>query len=159
MCASQVIPTVEPTMPLKKQRNPHMTRSWVARLLAWLACFGFLGTAGLHSTGYGSVSRLAADVPGVMGQVMPALWLIFSIDLAVLGLIVGVLAFRKNDVARPILVIAAACPLSAAGLQIRFIGFIPPTALLICLGALAVVAAATWPPGTAPRTVDPARDG
>jgi hypothetical protein len=89
---------------------------------------------------------------------MPALWLIFSVDLAVLGMIVGVLAFRKNDLARPILLIAAACPLAAAGLQIRFIGFIPPTALLIGLGALAVVAAATWPPGAGPRTVDPARD-
>jgi len=136
-----------------------MTRSRVARLLAGLACFGFLGTAALHSTGYGSVSRLAADVPGVMGQVMPALWLVFSVDLTVLGLIVGVLTVRQSDVARPILVIAAACPLAAAGLQIRFIGFIPPTALLIGLGALALVGAATWPPGAGSRTLNAGRDG
>jgi hypothetical protein len=133
-----------------------MTRSRVARLLAWLASFGFLGTAVLHSTGYGAVSRLAPEVPGVMGQVTPALWIVFSVDLAVLGLIVGVLASRKNDVARAILVIAAVCPLAAAGLQIRFIGFIPPTALLIGLGVLAVAAAAAWPPGAGPRTNDAA---
>jgi hypothetical protein len=123
-----------------------MTRGRVARLLTGLAALGFLGTAGLHSTGYDSIVRLASDVPGVMGQVMPALWLVFSFDLTVLGLIVGVLALRPGDVARPILMIAALCPLGAAGLQIRFIGFVPPTALLITLGVLTLASAATWPP-------------
>lgn len=92
-----------------------------------VAALGFLGTAALHSTGYDSIVRLAKDVPGMLGQVMPALWLAFSFDLTVLGLILGVLTLRPADVARPILVIAALCPLAVAGLQMKFIGFIPPT--------------------------------
>jgi hypothetical protein len=42
-----------------------------------------------------------------------------------------------------ILVIAAICPLAAAGLQIRFLGFIGPTAILLGVGILTLVAAAT----------------
>ncbi len=123
-----------------------MKRGQAARLLTGLAALCFLGTAGLHSTGYDSIVRLASDVPGMMGQVMPALWLVFSFDLTILGLIVGAQAIRPADVARPILMIAALCPLAAAGLQVGFIGFVPPTALLIALGVLTLACAATWPP-------------
>jgi len=122
-----------------------MKRERVARYLTGLACLGFLGTAALHSTGYGSVVRQAKDVPGIMGDVMPALWLAFSLDLTVIGAIVGVVALRPRDVARPILVIAALCPLSAAGLQLRFIGFVPPTGILLFLGILTCLGAAAWP--------------
>jgi hypothetical protein len=80
-----------------------------------------------------------------MGDVMPALWLVFSSDLVVLGLIVGALALRPSEVARPILTIAALCPIIAAGLQLWFIGFVPPTALLIALGVLTLLSAASWP--------------
>ena len=123
-----------------------MTRGQAARLTAGAAAIGFLGTAMLHSTGYDSIARLTKQVPGVWSQVMPALWLAFSIDLTVLGLIVGVLALRPSDVARPILVIVALCPLCAAGLQLKFIGFVPPTGFLLALGILTCAAAAAWPP-------------
>jgi len=123
-----------------------MTRDRAARWLTGVAALGFLGTAALHSTGYASIVRLAKDTPGALGQVMPALWLAFSFDLTVLGLILGVLTLRPADVARPILVIAALCPLAAAGLQMKFIGFIPPTGLLIALGVLAWASAAMRPP-------------
>ena len=123
-----------------------MTRDRGARLLAGLAAFGFLGTAALHSTGYDSIVHMAKNVPGFLGHVMPALWLAFSLDLTVLGLIVGILALRPADVGRPILVIAALCPLAAAGLQLKFIGFIPPTGLLIALGVLTWASAAMWSP-------------
>ena len=122
-----------------------MTRNRVARLLTGLAGLGFVGTAALHSTGYDSIVRLAKDVPGVMGEVMPALWLAFSFDLTVLGLIVGILAIRPAQVARPILVVAALCPFGAAGLQLQYIGFVPPTAILIALGVLTWAGAAVWP--------------
>ena len=123
-----------------------MTRHRRARLLTGLSALGFLGTAWLHSTGYDSVVRVASDVPGMMGQIMPGLWLIFSFDLTTLGLILGVLALRPAEVARPILVIAALCPLAAAGLQVRFIGFVPPTALLLSVGVLTLLSAVAWPP-------------
>ena len=75
------------------------------------------------------------------------LWLAFSFDLAVLGLIIGVLVARPRDVARPILVIAALCPFSAAGLQLSFIGFVPPTAILIVLGVVTWAGAVVWSGG------------
>lgn len=124
-----------------------MTRDQVGRLLAAVACLGFLGTAGLHSTGYDSAVRLGNEVPGVMGEAIPMLWLGFSFDLAVLGLIIGVLVARPRDVARPILAIAALCPFSAAGLQLAFIGFVPPTAILIVLGVVTWAGAVVWSGG------------
>ena len=132
-----------------------MTRTGKARLLTGLAGLGFLFTAGLHSTGYDSVARVADDVPGMIGRIMPGLWLAFSFDLTVLGLILGVLAIWPSRVARPILVIAAASPLAAAGLQLRLVGFIPPTGLLTGLGLLTMVAAATWPASGGSRTGAP----
>jgi hypothetical protein len=119
-----------------------MTRRKIGSILAGVACLGFLATAWLHSTGYSSVTELAADVPSRLGAVMPALWLMFSFDLVILGLIVGVVAYRPSATARAILWIAALAPLAAAGLQLRFLGFIPPTAILITLGALTLAAGA-----------------
>jgi hypothetical protein len=123
-----------------------MTRHQVGRIVAGLAAVGFLGTAGLHSTGYDSVSQLATEITSDLGLVMPALWLIFSLDLAVIGLIVAAVAYRPAPPGRPILVIAAACPLGAAALQLRFIGFVFPTAILLAVGALTLTAAAVLAP-------------
>ena len=122
------------------------TRASRARLLAGLSSLGFLGTALVHSSGYASIARLAHDVPGPMGRLMPGLWLIFSMDLTVLGLILAAVVLRPGDAARPVLVIAALCPLAAAGLQLWFIGFVPPTALLLALGALTLISGIAWPP-------------
>ncbi len=123
-----------------------MTRVQSARFLTGVSSLGFVGIAALHSTGYDSITRVSRDLPAPMGDVMPVLWLVFSSDLVVLGLIVGALALRPTDMARPILAIAAICPLVAAGLQLWSIGFVPPTALLIALGVLTLVSAANWPP-------------
>lgn len=123
-----------------------MTRHRAATILTGVAAAGFLGTAALHGTGYDSVSALAAEVPSELGPVMPALWLIFSFDLVILGLIVGLVAYRPAPIGRLILVIAALSPLGAAGLQLRFIGFVPPTAILLGLSAVTLAAAAVLPP-------------
>lgn len=123
-----------------------MTRRKIGSILAAVACLGFLATAWLHSTGYSSVCELAADVPSDLGAVMPALWLMFSFDLIVLGLIVGVIAWRPPRTARIILCLAALAPLAAAGLQLRFLEFIPPTAILITLGGLTLAAGALLGP-------------
>lgn len=72
-----------------RDRYQNMTRDRGARLLAGVAALGFLGTAVLHSTGYQSIVHVAKDVPGTLGQIMPSLWLVFSIDLTVLGVVVG----------------------------------------------------------------------
>lgn len=119
-----------------------MTRRSVGRGIAGVAAAGFLATAWLHSTGYDSVTELAGTGPPDLEMLMPALWLSFSFDLVVVGLIVAAIAWRPSAAGRAVLAIAALAPLAAAGLQLRFIGFIPPTAILIALGGITLTAAA-----------------
>lgn len=119
-----------------------------ARLARWLtsvAALGFGGTAALHATGYDWVTRESVRVAGFLGRVLPALWLAFSVDMVLLGLILAVVALRPSRTARPIILIAALCPLSAAALQLCFVGFIPPTGVLLGVGVLTLVSAAAWP--------------
>lgn len=127
-----------------------MTRRKTGSILAGVGCLGFLATAWLHSTGYDSVSEAAADMPSDLGALMPALWLMFSFDLVFFGLIVGVIAYRPPATARIILWIAALAPLATAGLQLRFLGVIPPTAILIVLGAITFAAGAFLGPRSLP---------
>ncbi len=122
-----------------------MTRQRAGSILSGISAAGFLGTALLHSTGYDSVTRLAEQAPAELRAMAPALWLVFSFDLVVLGLIVAVFAIRPSSVGRIVLVLAALCPLSAAVLQLRFFGFIPPTAILLAVGGLTLIAAAVLP--------------
>ncbi|MDH3455471.1 MAG: hypothetical protein OER90_01400 [Gemmatimonadota bacterium] len=111
-------------------------------IVAAVAAVGFLGTAALHSTGYGTVVELAAEVPSDLAPVIPALWLAFSLDLAVVGLIVAVVAWRQPRGSPAILLLAALQPLGAAILQLTSIGFVPPTAILLILALITIIAAA-----------------
>jgi len=124
-----------------------MTRQRAGSIVAALAAVGFIATAALHSTGYNSVTRLAMQSPTEFHALVPALWLAFAFDLTVVGLIVGVVALRPSTTGRLILAIAAACPISAAGLQLWFLGFIPPTGILLGVGGLTLVAAGVLPRG------------
>lgn len=119
-----------------------MTRSRIGSVVAGIAAIGYLGTALLHSTGYRSVAELAAEVPSDLGPLMPALWLAFSLDLAVVGVIVGVVAWSRPRVGSLILVISSFQPVGAASLQLRYIGFVPPTAILLAVAAVTLAAAA-----------------
>jgi hypothetical protein len=129
-----------------------MNRRQIGTLLTAVAGASFLATAALHTTGYGSVTGLAAQSQADLQQVVPALWLVFAFNLAVVGLIVLVVAFRPTAPGRLILVIAAFCPFGAAGLQLWFLGFIPPTAILLAVGGLTLVAAAALPKVSVPPT-------
>ena len=120
-----------------------MNRRQIGSVLAGIAAVGFLATAALHATGYGFVTQLAEQAPAELRPLIPALWLVFSIDLIVLGLIVAVVARRPTAGGWLILVIAAICPLAAAGLQIRFLGFVGPTAILLGVGVVTLIAAVT----------------
>lgn len=127
-----------------------MTRERTARTLTGLTALGFLATAGIHASGYDAITVMASAVGGSLGALIPALWIAFSFDLTVLGLIVVVLTLRPRECASPILLIAGLAPFSAAGLQLHSIGFVPPTALLLALGALSWASAVSWrrvPPG------------
>ena len=123
-----------------------MNRKRVGSILAVLASLGFFATAVLHGTGYNSVTKLAKLAPTDLQALVPALWIAFGFNLAIVGLIVGVVALRPGNAARLILVIAAICPVGAAGLQIWFLGFIAPTGILLGVGGLTLIASAALPP-------------
>ncbi len=78
-----------------------MTRRRAGSLLTALTAFGFFATAALHGSGYASVTRLAAEGSPELGLLVPALWLVFSLDLMVLGMIVAALAPGTPDDAAP----------------------------------------------------------
>ncbi len=138
-----------PVCPLEE--SPTMTRQRAGSIIAAFASVGLIATAALHSTGYNSVAQLALQAPTELHALVPALWLAFALDLAVVGLIVGVVAFRPTTSGRLILVIAAVSPLGAAGLQLWFLGFIPPTGILLGVGGLALLAAGVLPRGVGQR--------
>ena len=122
-----------------------MTRQRLGGVLTGIAAAGFLATAAFHTTGYSSVVNAAALAPGRVRALLPMLWLVISFDFAVLGMIVAVVAFRPEGPARSILSVAALSPFAAAGLQIRFFGFILPTAILIVVGVLTLICAIVLP--------------
>jgi hypothetical protein len=111
-------------------------------IVAAVAAVGFLGTAALHGTGYDTIVELAAEVPSDLAPVIPALWLAFSLDLAIVGLIVAVVAWRRPRGGPAILILAAMQPLGVAILQLSSIGFVPPTAILLTLALITIVAGA-----------------
>jgi hypothetical protein len=113
-----------------------MTRYKVARGLTWLSAAGFFIAAMLHTSGYQSVTLLAQQGPSGLGGLISALWLAFSAAMITLGLIVAILAREHVGGARAILILAACFPLATAALQLRFLGFIPPVAIL---GTIALV--------------------
>lgn len=88
----------------------NMTRQKTGSIIAGIAAMAFLGTAVLHSTGFDSISQLSEQAPTDLRAVAPALWLTFSFDLSVLGLIVAIIAFRPNIPRRLVMVVASLCP-------------------------------------------------
>jgi hypothetical protein len=113
-----------------------MTRHRFARALTELSAVGFFIAAMLHTSGYQSVTLLAQQGPSGLGGLVSALWLAFSAAMITLGLIVAILARGQVGGARAILVLVACFPLATAALQLRFLGFIPPVAIL---GTIALV--------------------
>ncbi len=121
------------------------TRRKIASVLTAIAAVGFAATAALHSTGLDSVVGLAGRGPSELRALAPALWIMFSIDLLVLSLILGAMAIWPSAKSRFVVAFAGLCPLGAAVLQLVYIGFIPPTAILLGIAALSFVAAALDP--------------
>lgn len=123
-----------------------MTRQRAGSAITGVAAIGFWGAAALHSSGYSSVVRASAQAPEMVRALLPLLWLAIAFDLAVLGLIVAVVALRPAGPARIILAAASICPFADAGLQVRFLGFIPPTSILIGVGVVTLIGAMVLPP-------------
>lgn len=113
-----------------------MNRQKIARGLTALSAAGFFVAAVLHTSGYQSVAFLAQQGPTGLGALVSALWLAFSAAMITLGLIVAILARGQVAEARAILVLAACFPLATAALQLRFLGFIPPVAILATIALI-----------------------
>lgn len=119
-----------------------MNRHRAGRILASVAACVSWATAAFHTTGLRSIETLAQQASPALRTAVPALWLAFGIDLAVIGLIVAAVAARPDRSGPLILAFAALGPLSGATLQIVYLGFVPPTALLFAVGVLTLAAAA-----------------
>jgi hypothetical protein len=107
---------------------------WTARVGVGL----LMGTAIFHLSAYDSV---VGRSPGDTQPLIGAAWIAGGASLVLAGLLV-VVATPVFVVRRAaFLLIAALTPLSIAILQILYLGFIPPTGLLL-LDAAAVIASA-----------------
>jgi hypothetical protein len=116
-------------------------RKRLGSILGTASAVGFLATAGLHGTGYAAVSGVAREGPEDLHTLVPMLWVAFSADLVVIGVIVLVVAWWRNTASSLVLIAAGCMPAIAAGLQIAYLGFVPPTAILIALAVLTWAAA------------------
>ncbi len=116
-------------------------RTRLGSILGTASALGFMATAGLHATGYAAVSGVAREGPEDLHTLVPALWLSFSSDLVVTGVIVLVAVWWRGAASSLVLAAAGLIPAVAAGLQIAYLGFIPPTAILMALAVLTWAAA------------------
>lgn len=101
-----------------------------------------VGTAALHYTGLGYITGLAADAPAELRPLVPLLWLSFSVNLLVLALLLAEIARDPMPAHRTMLILVTLGPLGGAALQIRYVGFIAPTAILLVDAAVVLAAAA-----------------
>jgi hypothetical protein len=106
------------------------------------AGIGLLLTAGLHGSGYPEIAKLGDASGGDVKLLLPALWLAFSLHYLLFGTLVLFAAGPRNQLTARLLAVAALVPLGDALLQVVYLGFIPPTALLLVIAALSLVAAA-----------------
>lgn len=110
-------------------------------LLARLAALLYFSTAALHLMGFAPVTALAEQGPAELRPLVPLLWLSISLSLAVLGGILLLTAGLSGPQRRWILVLVSLDPLGAAALQLFYLGFLPPTAMLLADSAVAIWAA------------------
>ena len=111
-------------------------------VLARVAALAFFLTAALHTSAYPTIAALAKAGPPDLRPVVPMVWLAFSLMLVVVGLIVAANASAPPSRYRMLtLLFAGLFAFGSATLQIIFLGFIPPVAILCVDGALAIAAA------------------
>jgi hypothetical protein len=114
-----------------------MTKDRVATLTASVGAGLLFATAGFHFSGYGPV---VAQAQADLRPLVAALWAACGASLLISGLLTVAVTPLFIVRRRALLGIAAAIPLSIALLQIVYLGFLSPTALLL-LDTLVLVAA------------------
>jgi hypothetical protein len=114
-----------------------MTKEQLATLAARVGAGLLFATAGVHFSAYGSA---VGQAPGDLRAVVAALWVGAGASLIISALLTVAASPLFIVRRRALLGIAALTPLSSAVLQIAYLGFLPPTALLL-LDTLVLVAA------------------
>ncbi len=123
-----------------------MSRVKAGSTLVGVAAALLIGTAALHHTGFRSARDLGARAGGDLAIVVPALWLFFSVSLVSVGLASAAMAWRPVPGHRLVLVCLALVPAGGAALQIAYVGFVPPTLILLVDAAALLSAALVLPP-------------
>jgi len=123
-----------------------MTRTRLTSILPFAAAGLLALTAVFHYSGLGYVRRLASEAGGDLTVIAPLLWVSFSVDLVALALVAAIIGSRPDSVHWLVPLCLALPPAAAAALQVQYVGFGLPTAVLILDAALLVAtgAALRW---------------
>jgi hypothetical protein len=114
-----------------------MSKERLATITSSIGAGVMFATAGLHLSAYGSVT---AQAPADGRPLLAALWVACGISLMLTAVLVIAVTPLQTIRRRAILLIAALTPLSIAVLQIAYLGFLPPTAILLLDAAVIIVA-------------------
>jgi hypothetical protein len=114
-----------------------MTKERMATVTAAIGSALLFATAGVHLSAYSSV---VAQTPTDVRTLMAALWVAGGASLIIAALLAVAVTPLFIVRRRALLGIAALTPVSIAAVQISYLGFLPPTALLLLDAAVLVVA-------------------
>jgi hypothetical protein len=114
-----------------------MTKERVATVTAAIGAGLLFATAGFHLSAYSSV---VAQTPTDVRALMSALWVAGGASLIISALLAVAATPLFIVRRRALLAIAALTPISIAAVQIGYLGFLPPTALLLLDAAVLAVA-------------------
>jgi hypothetical protein len=114
-----------------------MTKERVATVTAAIGAGLLFVTAGFHLSGYSSV---LAQTPTDLRPLMAAVWVAGGASLIISALLVIAVTPLFIVRRRALLAIAALIPISIAAVQIAYLGFLVPTALLLLDAAVLLVA-------------------
>ena len=114
-----------------------MTKDRVPTVTAAVGAGLLFATAGVHLSAYASV---VAQAPADLRPLIAALWVAGGLSLIIAALLAVAATPLFIVRRRALLGIAALTPLSIAAVQIAYLGFLAPTALLIVDTAVLLVA-------------------
>jgi len=114
-----------------------MTKQQVASVTAAIGAGLLFATAGFHLSVYSSV---VGQTPTDVRPLMAAAWVAGGASLIISALLAIAVTPLFTVRRRALLAIAALTPISIAAVQIAYLGFLLPTALLLLDAALLLVA-------------------
>jgi hypothetical protein len=114
-----------------------MTKDRAATLTASVGAGLLFFTAGLHFQAYSSIVE---QTPPALQPLMAALWVFCGVSVVIAALFTIAVTPLFIVRRRALLAIAALIPLSIAILQVVYIGFMTPTAILLLDTAVLLVA-------------------